>query len=306
MGLFPMRRRYTSFGLLHLGDAMTPLAYDLLKDLTTPGAFRAGASKILDETNFIADRKSFWSAVIDAHFFDLSAVEPLVQDVSTKMREAFDSKSLFSDRLAFLPAPVTWLEFYFNGGRETLVLAPATNEPGAAAMLEIAKHDSGGFWMMMRAGGIPLVGSNRVPGRHTQGINEQWQRYELDTPRSDPIAFRALAALALINTPRIIGRRQHMPHERVERDKLKALKLVGKFPLHAWTEIILKVAPPDVRTGEPATEGHLTGEKCLHFVRTFLRVRLGQLEYVESHWRGNPALGMKRSRYRLEPESDHA
>jgi hypothetical protein len=113
--------------------------------------------------------------------------------------------------------------------------------------------------------------------------------------------FICYAFLALINTPRIIGRRQHMPHERVEREKLKALGLVGKFPLHAWTEIVLKVAPPDDRTGEPSTEGHLTGERCLHFVRTFLRVRMGQLEYVESHWRGNPALGMKRSRYRLEP-----
>jgi hypothetical protein len=284
---------------------MTPLAYELLKDLTTPGAFRVGASKLLGETNFITNRKSFWSAVTAAHFFDLSAVEPLVQDVSTKMREAFDSKSLFSDRLAFLPAPVTWLEFYFDGGRETLLLAPAANEPGSAAMSVITKHFSGG-WMMMQAGGIPLVGSNRVPSRKTKGINAQWQPYELDTPRSDPVVFRGLAALALINAPRIIGNRQHMPHERIEREKLKSLGLVGKFPLHAWTEIVLKVAPPDLRTGEPSTEGHLTGEKCLHFVRTFLRVRMGQLEYVDAHWRGNPALGMKRSRYRVEPESDHA
>jgi hypothetical protein len=57
---------------------------------------------------------------------------------------------------------------------------------------------------------------------------------------------------------------------------------------------------------EPASEGHLTGEKCLHFVRTFLRVRMGQLEYVDAHWRGNPALGMKRSRYRLEEGDSHA
>jgi hypothetical protein len=33
---------------------------------------------------------------------------------------------------------------------------------------------------------------------------------------------------------------------------------------------------------------------------------MGQLEYVESHWRGNPALGMKRSRYRLEEGNNHA
>jgi hypothetical protein len=109
------------------------------------------------------------------------------------------------------------------------------------------------------------------------------------------------AVLALINSPRVIGQRQHMPHERIEREKLKALGLVGKFPLRAWTEILLSVAPPDDRTGEPSNEAHLTGEKCLHFCRTHLRVRLGQLEYVEGHYRGNPALGFKRSRYKLEP-----
>ena len=46
----------------------------------------------------------------------------------------------------------------------------------------------------------------------------------------------------------------------------------------------------------------ITGERCLHYCRTYLRVRMGMLEYVEGHWRGNPALGMKRSRYRLEQE----
>jgi hypothetical protein len=31
-----------------------------------------------------------------------------------------------------------------------------------------------------------------------------------------------------------------------------------------------------------------------------LGVRLGQPEYVEGCWRGNPALGIKRSRYKLD------
>jgi hypothetical protein len=144
-----------------------------------------------------------------------------------------------------------------------------------------------------------LVESSAVPDEIVE--LKRWRETFADDTLPLFTHFKIYAALALINSPRIIGRRQHMPHERVEREKLKALGLIGKFPLHAWTEIILKVAPPDERTGEPASEAHLVGEKCLHFVRTFLRVRMGQLEYVESHWRGNPALGMKRSRYRLEP-----
>jgi hypothetical protein len=40
---------------------MTPLAFDLMRDLTTPGAFRA----------HIGQRRMFWNAVMQAHFFDL-------------------------------------------------------------------------------------------------------------------------------------------------------------------------------------------------------------------------------------------
>jgi hypothetical protein len=55
--------------------------------------------------------------------------------------------------------------------------------------------------------------------------------------------------------------------------RMQPLGLVGKFPLRAWTENILKVALPDDRTAEPSKEAHLTGEKCLHYCRTHLRVR---------------------------------
>ena len=48
---------------------------------------------------------------------------------------------------------------------------------------------------------------------------------------------------------------------------MQPLGLVGKFPLRAWTENILKVALPDDRTGEPSKEARLTGEKCLHYCR---------------------------------------
>jgi hypothetical protein len=39
------------------------------------------------------------------------------------------------------------------------------------------------------------------------------------------------------------------------------------------------------------------------FLSGDLRVRRGALEYVHGHWRGNPALGMKRGDYRVEPSA---
>lgn len=105
--------------------------------------------------------------------------------------------------------------------------------------------------------------------------------------------------LAFINTPKIIGRRQHMPHRGLEKRLTAALKPVGKFPLHAWTEILLQIASPKDVSAEPSIEAHLTGERALHFCRANIRVRLGQLEIVRAHWRGDASLGIKQSRYKV-------
>jgi hypothetical protein len=145
---------------------------------------------------------------------------------------------------------------------------------------------------------LPLVNSGGQPSRHRSRLGPDGNAHPCEAHGCE-LTFDAYAALALINSPRVIGQRQHMPHERIEREKLKQRRLVGKFPVQAWTEIMLTVAPPDARSGEPASEGHLTGDKCLHFCRTHLRARRGRLEYVEGHWRGDPALGIKQSRYRV-------
>jgi hypothetical protein len=291
---------------------LTPLAYELLKDLTTPGGFRSG--NVRDD--HVSFKKSLWGVVNEARFFDVTALADTIPVIADKMADAFDRTEHFARKLAFLPSPTTWIEtthwgttaggspFYQDRvaiiahGRDgpthdaTMVMLVKDTNENDWCWLPSTPHPEDGIVKRAVEMPVPMVHSAGVPGRHNGNL--LW------------VHFWLYAALALINTPRIIGRRQHMPHERVEREKLKGLGLVGKFPLHAWTEIILKVAPPDVRTGEPSTEAHLTGERCLHFVRTFLRVRMGQLEYVDAHWRGNPALGMKRSRYRLEEGDSHA
>jgi len=106
--------------------------------------------------------------------------------------------------------------------------------------------------------------------------------------------------LAMINSPKIIGRQQHTPHVGLQRALARSRGLVGRFELQPWTEIKLHVTPPDV-TEHEAKEVRLTGAKALHFCRSFLRVRLGRLELVSAHWRGDKTLGIKRSRYVVQP-----
>jgi hypothetical protein len=109
------------------------------------------------------------------------------------------------------------------------------------------------------------------------------------------IAFSVLA-LNLINTPGLVGLRQHDPHRGLAR-KLYAAR-GGSYPLRGWSEIVLK---HQTRVAEP-TEHHTgaTFHKCLHFVRSHLRhYRDGKVTVIPAHWRGDPALGIKRTRYRI-------
>lgn len=98
--------------------------------------------------------------------------------------------------------------------------------------------------------------------------------------------------LDLINTPGLVGLRQHDPH----RGLAKKLNMVGSYPLRSWSEVVLK---HQTRTAEP-TDRHTgaTYHKCLHFVRSHRRhYQNGKVTVIPAHWRGDPALGIKRTRY---------
>lgn len=106
----------------------------------------------------------------------------------------------------------------------------------------------------------------------------------------------SLLVLDLINTPGLIGLRQHDPHRGLAR-KLYAARS-GSYPLQGWSEVVLK---HQTRIADD-TEHHTgaTFHKCLHFVRSHLRhYRDGKVTVIPAHWRGDPALGIKRTRYRL-------
>ena len=105
----------------------------------------------------------------------------------------------------------------------------------------------------------------------------------------------AVLMLDLINTPGLIGLKQYGPH----RGLAKQLSRVGSYPLRGWTEIVLKATTAQAR-GEPSLTGPAF-HKCLHFVRSHQRhYQSGHVTIIPAHWRGDPALGIKRTRYRLE------
>lgn len=238
---------------------MTPLAHAIAKQQVLPPKKR--------KPLYMADTKEFrpvGDIVHDIHCFECSQILDLVHELvdSGKVKDV-DQDTIF------LPAPRTWIEYrYERGARHAWFL-----------------EESAAFFTFL----IVVEGEEHFLAKRSEYLSGE---------DGHLMHGMLIATLALINTPKIIGRDQHLPNRGLERSLQK--QSIGKYPLHAWNELKLRVAKPiEIDDGEPH-EDHLTGRRALHFCRAHLRIKLGKIEHVTSHWRGDAALGIKQTRYRVE------
>jgi hypothetical protein len=277
---------------------MTPLAHYLTRQIASRPKDR---ETIWREPQNI---KNLRDLMHDIHCFEVTACLPLIVETyeSFKGKPIEQSETVY-ETFGFLPAPKTWIEFrHASGNRMAVAMEEcdgrhAYNGGKPSAVCTFVDRDS-----VVNLGMV----STQSGDFYAYGGLQRWPQYILACSGPEPdMAGQGILALAhtllvLINSPKIIGRRQHMPHAGLERRLTKGLG-AGKFPLHAWTEILLQVnKPPEIDDGEPH-EAHLTGRRALHFCRKHIRIQNGQLVYVSAHWRGDPALGIKQSRYNVQP-----
>lgn len=261
---------------------MTPLAHRIVKELTLPIKDRK-----LEDTAGLLKRMS------DIHCFDTSEVFEAAWSLASEMNE---NRAKIGP-LAFLPAPRTWIEWRGNQGLQGFLLEKLDD---ADSCRVTAAFDTN--FASMRLFDIPLSADAHIGKAFyiDKELREGFERGGKDAGVAREWLFEIgillYAMLALINTPRLIGRVTRLPHRGLEKALIARRKSVGHWPLHAWHEIKLSIAPPDAAPGE-IEEGHLTGKRALHFCRAHLRIRLGRLELVSAHWRGDAQLGIKRARY---------
>jgi hypothetical protein len=266
---------------------MTPLAQRIVRELTLPKSKRR-----------MLDRCGLLSKMEDIHCFEVSEVvdAAFALVLGDAHRSTSERIQTVEKETGFLPAPNTWIEWL-----EGPAALEAGNDPTARTgilMMEQPHHDD--ILCMVAYGDSKLLKSMTQPFRFT--FEHTDLRVKTVLPKVIEEYYRGwrttiAGVLAMINTPRIIGRRQHMPHRGLERELAKSRGMVGRFPLHAWTEIKLEVGVPRVDSEEH--EAHFTGRKALHFCRAHLRIKQGRIELVSAHWRGDPALGIKQSRYKV-------
>ncbi len=102
-----------------------------------------------------------------------------------------------------------------------------------------------------------------------------------------------LGAIALLATPALCDKRESNL-ARLNRSREKS----GKPKLYEHVLIRLDLAQP-TQPGGPRPNGDSKGARKHHFCRAFLRFRLGQMELVRPHWRGDSTLGVTRPHFRV-------
>lgn len=277
---------------------MTPLAHAIALEMTKPVKDRR-----------IEDAAGLAHRITDFVCFECTEIIPMVTDLC---REGVTP----SDRSAFLPAPLTFIDMkvsqVMGAKRAGYLLAERAIGEDADVFFVTGVAEVG--FNFLHLGHLPLRGRTPIAER---SFGEARHARDMGISLGGGVGQAHMpgiyALLAIINSPRVIGRRQHMPHAGLQRKIAAAKGMVGKFPLRAWTEIVLQVTPPVTEDG--VHEARLSAGKALHFVRQHIRViggvlvriggqkkRLGGREIlIPPHFRGDPSLGMKKSRYRLAP-----
>ncbi len=100
-----------------------------------------------------------------------------------------------------------------------------------------------------------------------------------------------IGAIAMLATPALCDKRP------VNLDRLnKSRARSGKPPLFSHDMMTIDLGRPSERGVKHSGDGHTRPH---HFCRAFLRFRLGRMEMVRPHWRGNAAIGVRAPNFRV-------
>jgi hypothetical protein len=235
-------------------------------------------------------------AILDAVGFDISAMVDQVTDFA--LDQSIETNLASTSQLPF---EQTWIEFRSTDKFNEAFL-DGSNHPNVDAL---RREDVIRGLFIKRASDDKFICKSAVYFKRFSSLRIGSPLIEIDhsADQSDFYLRFILLSLGIINTPKIANRLQHMPNRHLERRLAKALGVQGRYPLKAWSTVTIDAGPSRDMTGEPSAEAHYTGKKAYHPCRGHFRVRCGQIEWVKAHWRGDPSLGIKQTRYSVKPIS---
>ncbi|MBP2315450.1 hypothetical protein [Azospirillum soli] len=237
--------------------------------------------------------------VLDAAVrFDLS--DGLVQSAAALADR--DERNLARLRdLAALPFPLVWLEF--DAGDLDLGI------PHARIGLLLSAHTEndvraeihGALWAFRNGEEFDGLIENVPTAAFILNIDGAGEALEVVAERhlhravlNERLPGFVLALLCFLSQPRFVEMRDRPVRQDIDRARRKA----RLAPIGTIREIRLNVDVAPAHGDGKGGDATRTGTRmALHQVRSFWRVRLGNLEFVRPFWRGDPAHGVVRKRY---------
>lgn len=262
----------------------------------------------------------------DVKCFEITAVRELADDLGQQALE----RGNVIESLAFLPAPVTWLEHRYTredgtpavhahmlvdrgdntasvtstvgceiNGRTVFIPIPLGN----LRLLDEADPDGWAIDATLVTDGIDSQthARNLMRGLYPlrPGVEAPRETADPDKMLDDAQArsWQLYATLSLINSPRIVARSERKASSGL--GKFLNRKGDGPYNLLPWHEVFLDITPPPEATDADGGGSRLTGPRALHFCRQHIRIKRGRLEMVRAHYRGSADVGIAQTQYRV-------
>jgi hypothetical protein len=262
---------------------MTPLARFFIQELMKPkrqrGRWFASKPELIEMAEYIGR----------AQFFEITEVRDILYVVADKMAEGLKANGEADRTLAFLPAPITWIEQTFDqpeikkrASMAILLIDQGDNTARVHVAVRTVDNKTDEVLMGSRNGETPMI--QILPLRGSE------------LPASDREKFFSTiyATLSIINSPAVFEREVHEPHRGIAR----RAKTEGLGEIAPWHQIKLSIS----REAATSTgHGEVTGQRCLHWVRAHPRFRLGRWEVVKFHQRGNIEHGISLGVHKVTP-----
>lgn len=223
--------------------------------------------------------RSFLAQPLSATCFDLSPVGAVVREASQELIATLaDEHRMEHGGLLFAPDASTWVEMMVPGLPRIGALVWADDN---VIWFESAKRDVSGFLE------LDPDGEHFSSGRKS-AVTDHGPDYDMAL---GVLAAFVASSLLLINAPRGVERQTSPPHKGLAREVRKAG--LGEFkPVHT-----IRLSARSGPVGE-SDSGGPASSKAFHFCRSHVRkLPTGEVTRVRAHWRGDPALGLRRGDY---------
>lgn len=214
--------------------------------------------------------------------FTFEGMNDLIRQTSTELADGIDASGqdlLQGDGagLLVMPAGVAWFEHKVSGRRLGYLLQETEDEIGVMHMQE----DQDDF----------LLSFIKLDGERFS-IHADTRKGGQDDEVASGAALVAAAFLTILNAPRGVERVPVEAHRGFARDFRRS----GFGELRDGHVVRIDLTPHD-----DAKHGPMQGKgKAFHFCRSHRRLLpSGAYTRVRAHWRGDPALGINRSTYRV-------